>query len=384
MKPLNAVMTTALVVTSCFFLGSSLQAQGWAAAGEAGHRLCDLQADISADNAQNGYIDSDPDDGGWDWKINYLTTQHSDEPSPTNTYGITGIGLLTYLEEEKANRTFRFITAMYDAFLTLEDTPSMDLAPDVVFCVRLSLVDAINDPVYATLGRMRYDDRVAAHGSPLNLAQYVMQKRAALGHDGLIAWELGWLAEAALALDAFFPGEGYYSHAVMYAQSLVDDINDPGGIFQIGDTTEKYYTLGLAFTAMTLWDVGIESGLMSLVYTKLYFMQKSSGAFPWSGQDKRVSHQTTAYAVQAFHRVKFNPSAKDAMHKGAIWLEADQEDNGGWSYLYNKENTQVDSEIMTAMAMVKNWPPSPGWPMQEESHCAPPPIPHENATMIKF
>ncbi len=386
MKPYKEVLTIALSVTLLFFLGNSIHAQGWIAAHDAGHRLCDLQADLSSDNAHNGYIDVDPDDGGWDWDIHIDTTEHSPENSPANTYGITGLGLLTYLEEEIApGLTWRFITAIYDTYQGIRDNPDIDLAPDVVFCTRISLVDPGQEPAYAELGRTRYDARVVQHGSPLDLAHSVMQQRAALGHDGLVPWELGWLTQAALALDEFFPGEGYDGHALIYTQAMVDDINDPNGIFQFEDSSERYYTLGLAFLASTLYEMGIEPSLMQQAYIKLYYMQKSTGAFPWSGQDKKASHQTTAYAVRAFHKVKFYPSARASMRKGAAWLENDQEDHGGWTYLLKRECTQVDSEIMTAFALIKYWPSSDvsfdGGTVDADYHQ--PPVPHENATMIK-
>jgi len=387
MNPFKAVLTIALVVSLSFLLGGGLWAQGWPAATDAGHRLCDLQADISSDNANNGYIDTDPDDGGWDWNIHFTATEHSADPSPTNTYGITSLGLLTYLEEKLyPGLTYRFITAIFDAYQTISKNPAMDLAPDVVFCTKISLVDPSHDPSYAQLGRARYDARVALYGSPLDLAHHVMQQRAALGHDGLIPWELGWLAEAALALDEFFPGTGYDSHALIYAQALADDINDPGGIFQMDDSTERYYTLGLAFTATTFFEVGIEPSLMHQAYVKLYFIQKTNGAFPWSSQDHRASHQTTAYAVQTFFKVRSNPSAKSSMRKGAAWLESDQEDNGGWTYRFTRECTQVDSEIMRALALVKTWPAFTGPPGDgdDDADCFQPPIPHSNATMEAF
>jgi len=42
-----------------------------------GSRLSDLQADIIGDSARNGLIDSDPDDGSWDFLLPPTATSHT-------------------------------------------------------------------------------------------------------------------------------------------------------------------------------------------------------------------------------------------------------------------------------------------------------------------
>src|ERR1700759_1437564 len=53
----------------------------------AGLRLVDLQADQLGDNAGNGLLDPDPDDGGWDWTLPSDASAHTSAASPENLYG---------------------------------------------------------------------------------------------------------------------------------------------------------------------------------------------------------------------------------------------------------------------------------------------------------
>ena len=60
---------TSTVVAAALWGLVALPLSAASVANKGGHRLCDLQADITEDNAGNGLSDNDPDDGGWDWYL---------------------------------------------------------------------------------------------------------------------------------------------------------------------------------------------------------------------------------------------------------------------------------------------------------------------------
>lgn len=325
------------------------------------HRLIDLQADTINDNAHNGLIDDDPDDSGWDWDVPASQLHHTPNASPTNTYGVTGLGILAYLEQDLGDEPpRRFLIAAKDVWLQMSMDPTMDLGPDISFLVHMSIADPWHSSVYAREGKSRYDARVAQHGSPLALAQYVADQRGSIGEDGLVPWELGWLAIAAMDLDGLFPGQGYGYDAIVYAAVLEQDILSPTGYFQIDDDRESYYTVGLAFTAYTMFSTGVNNAIKNEAYSRLVGMQKSGGAFPWNGINPVSHYQSTAYAIWALYPVSSHPIAAAAMNSAADWLERRQQDNGGWEYTASLECTQVDSEILRALTPIYGRRLSPG------------------------
>jgi len=357
------------------------------------HRLVDLQADSIGDNARNGLIDDDPDDSGWDWDIRSSREHHSTAASPNNTFGITGLGLLRYVMETSGDptaREVRFDRAVVDTWRGMAFDPSMNLAPDIIFLVRMSMLDPSNDPRYARIGRIRYNDRLASFGDAQSLAQHLIDKRGTAGDDGLVPWELGWLTMAAKSLHVFFPLAGFNDHATTYAQALVDDIKSPTGYFQIDQPGEKFYTLGLAFTASTLELAGLNPDIRDDAYARLIDVQKSSGAFPWTGLSQDNSYQSTAYAIMALYQIHGIPPARRAVTAAAKWLKKKQNANGGWEYIPTRECTSVDAEIVRALIPIfyGRSPligPEDGLNDGEsdETETSTEPCSHTNATMIR-
>ncbi len=351
MKMMKPFALSGAVLAAVFLLAFSVSAQEPPVLVSAANRLCDLQADTIGDNANNGLIDTDPDDGGWDWDFSIWATEHSPNPSPDNTYGVTALGIAVFIDESDYPHESRFLMALADTYLGMNNQAGATYAPDILFLALLTNMDPGHMYGYANLARARYDARVAAHGGPSGLATYLADRRGQLGQDGLVPWDLGWMAEAALELDRAFQGQGYDDDAKLYAHAIADDIYNPAGYFQIDDPKEQYYTLGLASVARTMTLTKVDHPLRNDAYVRLAGMQKANGAYPWSGPNRTNSYQTTAYAIKAWHAIRIHPYSSVANTPSVLWLVSKQTSFGGWEYSSNRECSEVDGEILTALSL---------------------------------
>src|SRR5215468_7454878 len=167
-------------------------------------RLAALQADTIGDNARNGVIDSDPDDGGWDFIVPPGATQHTVAASPTNLFG--AIGLAAWAAVDTGSAGNRALVTALDAGLGMQRDPDVDSAPDFVFGVLLA--DLADNPGFADIARQHYDAKRASHTDAAGLGAFVRDARHAENDDGLIPYDVGWFVLAAAALDEAFPGAG--------------------------------------------------------------------------------------------------------------------------------------------------------------------------------
>jgi len=316
-------------------------------------QLCDLQADIIGDNANNEYVDDDPDDGGWDWRITPTTTSHSPDPSAQNTYGVTALGLTSaYLG---GVRKPRFFMGMLDAYLGMEGRSEVDSAPDFVYLVFLDHL--FKNQGFLELARERYEDRVS--GDALAFAKSIRDSRGDNGDDGLIPFDLGWFVWAAAALEFAFPGVGYFDDAQIYGRVIADDIkaaddiNDPEGYFNIHDPKERYYIIGIACAMHALKLSRVDLSLVPILKQKLFDLQLPDGSWYWSADYQHGNYQSTAYAVQKLSFVCDGDfRARLVARAGSNWLASRQLPTGGWEYSPGLENTEVDAEILYALYRV--------------------------------
>jgi hypothetical protein len=320
----------------------------------AGNRLCDLQADISEDNARNGSPDADPDDGGWDFDIALDARVHSAAPSPENTYGVTGIGLL--VAQQAGVRHRRLAIAAGDVYRGILNRPEADSPPDFAFLVLLG--SQLQDPRVRALGRQRYDSKLGQYGGAQQIAQHMREARHAAGQDGLISYDLGWMVLSATALEFAFPGAGYGAHARIYGSALAEDIASPQGFFDIEDVHEAYYVQGLAWAAVAISWSGADRTLLRALRHQLLDLQLPDGSWYWNADYPDADVQTTAYAVQSLALAfPLSSRALRAARAGAQWLAARQAPSGGWEYAPGLENTEIDAEVMTALFLVRPAPP---------------------------
>lgn len=308
-------------------------------------RLADLQADSLGDNARNGFIDSDPDDGGWDWLVAPTATSHSATLSPDNLYG--SIALVPWAVLRSGSRSFRWHTAALDAALGIQNNPQVDSPPDFVYLVLLA--DSTDNAGFSQLAKARYDARLTAAGGARAFAERVRDQRHAQGNDGLIAYDLAWLTLGASALDTAFPDAGYGTDANAYAEVVVQDLTGSSPRFDVRDPTEAFYVQGLAWSLLALTRSGTAPELREQVSTQLLALQLASGAWGWNASYPGANLQASAQVIQALSLSLGRPSARRAERRAAHWLISQQAPNGGWLYTADQENPLLDAEIGLAL-----------------------------------
>jgi len=327
-------------------------------------------------NAADNLVDNQNDDGGFGWGS--PTTPGA---STTNTLGITAMGILKAYElEDKAT----YETALAKAYKYAAITPptyaggeetikGVDSFPDVTFMVWLArhaahdttLLGAIQTQVpgttvasIAALAKTRWDGRVTnlGSGSATVMAEYIRNARHDQGWDTLIPWDLEAAVKAALALNAYYPGEGYDTQAISIATVIYNSVDDAAGTyFNSGDTSQEDYVAGLTGAIEAFQEVGLYGEKVAALKALLINVQQVDGYWKYHGAiPVDMSVQSTAYAVMALLS-QGEPDAVAAAQKGADWLESSQttwsELSGGWYAEggIEPENLEVDSEAAWAI-----------------------------------
>ena len=328
---------------------------------KASDRLVALQADITEDNAGNGAPDDDPDDGGWNWLIDETATGYvGTGPSSENLYGITALGILkTY----KINPKETYMTAMEDAYTGANNRPEVDSAPDFIFLVKLSQLTG--NPVYAELARERYQTKISSVGdyngdgevNATDIAEYIRDVRHSQGYDGMIPWDINFYVQAALALNSYYPGEGYDKDAIAMAEVIYQDmIGNPGYFIHPVNQWFYYYVLGLSGALQAFTSTGTHlTGNFSAEEIKNFLIENQSNDGSWNSTSywdgtnwywAYPDVQSTAYAIMAL--ISYGDSASiSAATKAADWLISKQNPNGGWTV--SSECPEVDSEAAQAI-----------------------------------
>ncbi len=331
-------------------------------------------------------------DGGFPWKIS------SPPPSTSsNILGITSIGVLKAyeLEDKEAYENSLAKSYMYavntapgwieEAGEWKESPAGVNSFPDVTFLVWLaeaaatddSLLAAINAQVSGTtatdiaaLAKARWDDIVdhlgATHpsveGTATAMAEYLRDFRHNVQNlDAIIPWDLEAGVKAALALDAFYPGEGYDAQAVEIVNVLfacVDDTLDVGGACLYFDSTDSVsqgeYIIGLTGAIEASAETGLHTVKAAELEAILLLLQEEDGSWLYYGPDFDAASgaaQSTAYAIMALF-AQGDVAARAAAFSAADWLVDTQ--NFGWHPQggASEEITEVDSECAWAIKMV--------------------------------
>lgn len=312
-------------------------------------RLAALQADTIGDNARNGLVDGDPDDGGWDFIFASTTASHTAAASPPNLYGETALGAWAAVQTGNAGN--RALVTMLDAGVAMQRNPDVDSPPDFVFGVLLA--ELADNPGFAQVAREHYDARRALFGGAAGLGAFIRDARHAGKHDGLIAYDVGWLAISAAALDTAFPGAGYDADADTYAQIVVDDLTAATPDFDFKDPSEGDYVIGLAWSQVAAQRVGA-GDLFRDVRAQLLDQQHSNGAWPTNTAQSGDDLQSTAIAVETLALTdRLNRRARQAARRGVRFLLDEQAASGGWPDAANKELPLVDAEIMLGLMLAR-------------------------------
>lgn len=328
--------------------GSSSKTAPWVSASleRAVARISDLQADSFGDHARNGVEDEDPDDGGWDWLVAPSATSHSTSASPDNLFG--AVGLAPWAVARGVRISLRTAATALDTAWGARRNVSIDSPTDIVFLVVLDKL--YPGPRWAHLARERYDARVAAAGGALALGEAVRDARHAAGADGLIAYDLGWFALSALALDESFPHSGYDIDFVSYVEVVASDLTSAAPRFDHVDPSEAYYVQGLAWSALVAtWDRGT-AVLASNLQRHLLALQMDDGSWPYNADYPGPHLQSTAHVLMTLGLTHRGHALYGrGMHDASTWLQSKQAENGGWPYTSEQEYPLLDAEIALAI-----------------------------------
>jgi hypothetical protein len=323
--------------------------------------------------AANHLTDVQNDDGGFDWIEDGNTTTGSS----TNVVGVTALGILKAYElKEKAI----YETALAEVYMYLHNTgePSYNWDgtkyteffhpgdPDLYFLVWLAeaaaadptLMAAITAKVPTTtsasqiadMARTRWDNRVLymgasatpANGNATTYAQRERDRRYDASQFGLIPWNLSLQVNAALALDDYYPGQGYDTQADDIAEVIFDSMGSGNPYFNTDDDTAYGYTIGIAGAVDAFASTELHSGRLATYTALLLSTQEGDGS--WN-----ADYQDTAYCVLALMK-EGSTTSVNAAQDGADWLESVQDAGGGWLYSPT-EYLEVTSEAAYAMYM---------------------------------
>lgn len=339
----------------------------------AGDYLKQFQADgVVGDNAGNGPEGSespdDPDDGGWDWRLNWDSDAHfhSVNASSTNLYGVTALGLYyAYLATNDAT----YWTALLDAASNMVANSDIRSGSDLKFLMLFDdLYDSVESPTstYEDAAKAKYDARIATYGSAGEFARYIRDTRHGQGYDnGIIAWDIGiWAVDAQMLYDRF--GLTYDADADSMAEVLwQDSFNDNPGYFDVDDddgwdpdynnTDYYWYTLGITGLIDAFNYSGSYTSDLSGLITILLNCQYTTGAFSYcyGANTDDEDWQSTAYAAMTLKDYDAATYSDEIQH-AAYWTAATQHSGGGWIYGSGNHYPEVSGESACAVSFGSN------------------------------
>ena len=300
-------------------------------------RIVDQQADITGDNAHNGLVDTDPDDGGWDFTIP-AGTSHTAAVSFENLYGGTALGL--WAAHEAGCDSMRITVGALDAGVGMQHRPEVDSPPDFVFGVQLAAL--AENPGFAELARARYDAKVAANGGAAGLGTLIKNFRHAGHADALIPYDLGWLVISTAALDVAFPNAGYHADADTYAGIA-------NGSLVLDDSTQRFYITGVAWAQITTaW---LHDPAFAHARQVLLDAQLADGGWFSDSTHPDDDLQSTAHALQTLALTGDGHASRKAQRRGARWLVQAQAASGGWIDPGNTETPLVEGDIVLGLVL---------------------------------
>ncbi|MGD9547224.1 MAG: FlgD immunoglobulin-like domain containing protein [Candidatus Krumholzibacteriia bacterium] len=328
-----------------------------------------MQADVSEtiDNAGNGLIDTDPDDGGWDWRTTAFS--HSTSASPTNLYGVTALGLFeTYLLDPQPSHLIAMQDAADKMVAIGPDPGGIRSASDVIFLLKFATLPECTNPSFYQGGAQAIWNRhLTVYGSMAGLAAYIRDARAGQGYpNGIIAWDIGAWAEAAMLMHAAFPAGGHDLEGAAIAEVLYQDsyMANPGYFEPFGhsqgydpawSTPDYYwYSIGITGLIQAFATTGTHTAELPALQTVLLACQYPDGSISdqYGAQGGDADWQATAYAVMGMvHHLGATPALAGPISSAASWLAATQDASGGWVYDSGNHYPEIGGECTTALAL---------------------------------
>jgi len=325
-------------------------------------RMMELQADITADNAGNGPEGSespdDPDDGGWDFLIPLGEPSHSMDASPTNIYGACALGMAVGFGKNRNQP--RGLIGLLDAYRGFLADPTINSGPDPAFLARLSKITG--DPTYQEFALETWLSALADIGGdpedPRATAEVIRDVRDGQGIPGIYPWDLSLFVISAIVLEKAFRNGEFRPQAVAIANVISEDLVSPDPIFDITDTNQDFYDIGLAGVVIALRATGVLPSLADEVRDLVLSRQNPDGSWGFSDQFPGASYQETAYSVVALFLYRNHVPSLAARTAGSTFIATTQLPSGGWDLFMDgtTELTEANGECVLAVSLVRPQP----------------------------
>ncbi len=304
--------------------------------------------------AANHLVNTQNSDGGWNWQITPNSPVTPALPSPSNTLGVTAQGVLdTY----KISPQAQYLNTCLNAY-GLMVTNSTNAAPyvhrirgtDITFLAELS--EATGTAAYADFARARYESAVTEFGggSAAGLATYIQGVRVSQGLPDIVAWDINLYVQGALALNGYFPGQGFDADAAAMANVIYTAlyVSVPPAVTPVFDISSKPtgtptndYWMSVSGALEAFVTTATHTAESASLTASLLADQQQDGHFTGYSDD----NETTAYAVTALAKGGNQIAAERAIG----YLISIQNPNGGWTEVDGYEYTETDSEIINAI-----------------------------------
>lgn len=284
-------------------------------------------------------------DGGWEW-MNPDTNPSQGVPSPANTLGVTCQGLLDCYRVGSSARCLTACRAVYDSMVTYSEDPDPSKhrirGPDITYLVELSEVTMTRS--YADFAKTRWVSARAEFGggTATGLAQWIRDTRIAQSLPAIISWDINLYVQGLLALERYFPGEGFGSQANEMVEVIYDSLYVPPVDFDITDDTLNEFWNGISGALDAFLSTETHPTQSGALASQLVGGQEDDGHFPGIVDGSDI--QTTAYAVLALIKAEKDRAVLSSIN----YLVGSQLNNGGWLY-DGGENTEVTSEVIQAV-----------------------------------
>ncbi len=285
-------------------------------------------------------------DGGWEWDNPDTDPNTYPEAygSYKNTIGVTAQGVL---DAYNLTENETYLNSAIDAYNYMTDLVDLDermRGPDISFLVELS--EATGDSAYADLAKDRYIDfyNDQAGAGATGIAQYIRDGRVGQGLPAMAPWDINLYVQGALALDRYFPGDGFDEDAQDMAEVIYNFmyVDDPG--FDLSNQTQTEYWLSHTGAIEAFAKTGLHATERDSLLENLLSSQQGDGHFV--GVDDGSDVQTTAYSVMSLLKA----SRRNPTVNAVDYLKNSQLGNGGWNYGAGVENTEITSEAAQAIA----------------------------------
>lgn len=301
--------------------------------------------------AADNLLATQNEDGGWEW-MNPDNDPSTGTPSPYNTLGVTAQGLLDAYKLTLNTDYLAVCVRTYDGMvmrvenwenyrLKSTDTYWRIRGPDIPFLVELS--EVTDNSAYADFARARYENALDefGNGTATEFAEYIRDARIGQGYPAVISWDINLYIQGALALDGYYPAQGYSTQAIDMAEVIYNSLY-VGNDFDFENKNQDEYWLAYTGAIEAFATTGTHTTEVFGLMSALLGGQEPDGHFVGVGDGSDA--QTTAYAITALLKA----TETSAAVRGAYYLIGAQLPTGG--YLYDGGgNTEVTSEAAQAL-----------------------------------